>query len=272
RTHTPMVIYAGQHPQRGNSQDPILAGGLVRLAQPLTKSAVGAQDANEIPILLRRAFKLALEPPRGPVFLAVPTNVMDEECEEPIVASAAADLRLRPAPEVIRRMASMLAGARSPLIICGDGVAIAGGQGELIRLAETVGARVHASFSPELPFPSKHPLYAGLLNVVSAPALKGQLSTADVILAIGTPVLPLLFPLDEPPFPAEAHIVHIDSDASEIGKNWPAEIGVAADPRLTLKDVNEELKGMMTDEQRQAARARADAVAALGDQMMQALE
>jgi len=272
RTHTPMVIYAGQHPQRGNSQDPILAGDLVRLAQPLTKSAVEAQDANEIPILLRRAFKLALEPPRGPVFLAVPTNVMDEECEEPIVASAAADLRLRPAPEVIRRMASMLAGARSPLIICGDGVAIAGGQGELIRLAETVGARVHASFSPELPFPSKHPLYAGLLNVVSAPALKGQLSTADLILAIGTPVLPLLFPLDEPPFPAEAHIVHIDSDASEIGKNWPAEIGVAADPRLTLKDVNEELKGMMTDEQRQAARARADAVAALGDQMMQALE
>ena len=46
RMHTPLVIYAGQHPQHGNSQEPILAGDLVRLAEPVTKWAVEAQDAN----------------------------------------------------------------------------------------------------------------------------------------------------------------------------------------------------------------------------------
>src|SRR3990170_6154685 len=60
RTRTPLVIYAGQHPQRGASQEPILAGDLVRLAQALTKWAVEAQDAHEIPVLLRRAFKVAM--------------------------------------------------------------------------------------------------------------------------------------------------------------------------------------------------------------------
>src|SRR2546422_3808943 len=79
RTHTPLVIYAGQHPQRGASQEPILAGDLVRLAEPLTKWAVEAQDANEIPVLLRRAFKVAVDAPRGPAFVSVPTNVMGEE-------------------------------------------------------------------------------------------------------------------------------------------------------------------------------------------------
>ena len=49
RIHTPMVIYAGQHPQRGASQEPILAGDLVRLAEPLTKWAVEAQDAARDP-------------------------------------------------------------------------------------------------------------------------------------------------------------------------------------------------------------------------------
>jgi benzoylformate decarboxylase len=272
RVRTPMVIYAGQHPQRGNSQEPILAGDLVRLAEPLTKSAVEAQDAAEVPILLRRAFKTAMEPPRGPVFLSVPTNVMDEEADVDIVPSAPALSRVQPDAETVERVAGLLIEARSPFIICGDGVGNAGGQSELVQLAETLGARVHSAFCAELPFPSAHPLYGGLLNVVSAPGLKGQLAAADLIFAVGTPVLPLLFPLDECPFPDAARVIHVDLEAREIGKNWPVDIGIAADPRLTMAAIIEALKRKMTDEQRQAARERAGFVAAISQQMLQAME
>jgi len=272
RMRTPMVIYAGQHPQRGSSQEPILAGDLVRLAEPLTKWAVEAQDANEIPILLRRAFKTAMEPPRGPVFISVPTNVMDEECEAEITPSTPADTRVHASADVIERIADVLLDARSPVIICGDGVAVSGGQEELVQLAETLGAPVHSSFAAELPFPSQHPLYAGLLNVVSAAALKGQLSAADVILAVGTPVLPLLFPMDEPPFAEGAKVIHIDLDAWEIGKNWPVHTGVMADPRLAMADIVSVLRTRMTEAQREAARERGSAVERAGAQLMQALE
>src|SRR3990170_3233219 len=101
RAGTPLVIYTGQHPQRGNSQEPILAGDLVRLAGPLTKWAVEAQDAHEIPVLLRRAFQTAIAPPRGPVFLSVPTNVMDEEVDVEIMPSTTPDTGVRPAAEVV---------------------------------------------------------------------------------------------------------------------------------------------------------------------------
>ncbi len=272
RTRTPMVVYAGQHPQRGASQEPILAGDLVRLAEPLTKWAVEAQDAHEIPVLLRRAFKLAMEPPRGPVFVSVPTNVMDEEADVPIFASSPALARVRPEREGIERAAGLLAEARSPIIICGDGVATSGAQAELVRLAEVLGARVHASFSSELPFPSAHPLYAGLLNVVSASALKGQLSSADVVLAVGTPVLTLLFPVDESPFPQSTRIIHIDLESGEIGKNWPVEVGLMADPRLALADLVDALSRAVTEEQRQAAAQRAAEVQAMAGQMLHALE
>jgi benzoylformate decarboxylase len=272
RTRTPLVVYAGQHPQRGASQEPILAGDLVRLAGPLTKWAVEAQDANEIPVLLRRAFKTAMEPPRGPVFLSVPTNVMDEEADADITPVSYVDTKARPDPAAVERIASLLADARSPVIICGDGVAESGGQTELIQLAELVGARVHASFSAELPFPSRHPLYAGLLNVVSAAGLKGQLSSADVVLAVGTPVFPLLFPIEGSPFAPDARVVHIDLDAREIAKNWPVEIGLLADPRLATADIIARLKESMTAEQQNAARERAAAVETMAGQMMQALE
>jgi len=272
RTHTPMVIYAGQHPQRGASQEPILAGDLVRLAEPLTKWAVEAQDAHEIPVLLRRAFKVAMEPPRGPVFLSVPTNVMDEEADVEITPSSRTDTRVHPNREVVERIAQLLAEARSPLIICGDGVAESGGQTELVQLTETIGAPVYWAFSAELPFPSQHPLYAGLLNVVSASALRAQLSPADVILAIGAPVLPLLFPLDESPFPRTVRLIHIDSNPWEIGKNWPADIGVVADPRLAMMDILAKLKTSMTSDQQDAVQQRSAAVRATAGQLMQALD
>jgi benzoylformate decarboxylase len=272
RVRTPMVVYAGQHPQRGNSQEPILAGDLVRIAAPLMKWAVEAQDAHEIPVLLRRAFQVAMAPPRGPVFLSVPTNVMDQEADVQIGPSSTISTHVRADSATIDRIAGLLMEARSPVIICGDGVANAGGQTELVQLAEMLGARVHSSFCSELAFPSAHPLYSGLLNVVSTMALKGQLSTADVVLAVGTPVLPLLFPIEESPFSDNAKVIHIDLEAREIGKNWPVEVGVVADPRLVMGEVVDALRKTMTDEQRDAARKRAEAVTAMGEQMLQALE
>ncbi|MFQ5471762.1 MAG: thiamine pyrophosphate-binding protein [Dehalococcoidia bacterium] len=272
RSHTPLVIYAGQHPQRGASQEPILAGDLVRMVEPLTKWAVEAQDASEIPILLRRAFKTAAEPPRGPVFVSVPTNVMDEDADVDVVASVTVDQRIHADPAAITHAAEILAQAEGPIIVCGDGVADSGGQDELVQLAELTGAAVHASFTSELAFPSAHPQYAGLLNVVAPAALKGQLSTADVILAVGTPVFPLLFPVDASPFPDRAKIIHIDLNAWEIGKNWPVELGLLADPRSALTDLTAEIRRIQTDDQKAAAAKRAARVATTAGQLMQALE
>ena len=272
RSGTPLVVYAGQHPQRGASQEPILAGDLVRMADPVTKWAAEVQDAAEVPVMMRRAFKSAAEPPRGPVFLSMPTNVLDEEAEMEIAASNRVESATRPDPIAVERLAAMLAEANAPVIIAGDGVSISGGQAELVQLAEATGARVFTTFAAELPFPSQHPLYGGLLAVVSGAMLRGQLATADLVIAIGTPVLTLLFPLDEPPFPASAPLVHIDDDIREIGKNWKVDLGILGDPRASLVELLGALRRVQTDEQKEAARARGEQVAASGDQLMGALD
>lgn len=272
RMGTPLVVYAGQHPQRGAYQEPILAGDLVKLASPVTKWAAQAEDASEIPVLMRRAFQSSQEPPRGPVFFSVPANVMDEEADVEIFPSNRSDMRSRPSPDAVQQIATILAEAKNPVIIAGDGVSISGGQTELVKLAEATGARVLTTFAAELPFPSAHPQYGGLIAVVSGAMLRGQMASADVILAIGTPVLTLLFPLDEHPFPANAKIVHIDNDAREIGKNWKLDLGVLADPRMTMIDVLEALERVRTDEQRAEAKKRGETVAAAGDAIGGALD
>jgi benzoylformate decarboxylase len=115
-------------------------------------------------------------------------------------------------------------------------------------------------------------LYNGLLNVVSTAALKGQLSTADVVFAVGTPVLPLLFPIDESPFSDQAKVIHVDLEAREIAKNWPVDVGVVADPRLVMRELVETLKTKMSVDQKAAAQQRSESVQAMAEQMLQAME
>jgi benzoylformate decarboxylase len=272
KTQTPMVVYAGQQPQRGGSQEPILAADLVPMAKPVTKWSVLIEDAAELPILVRRAFKVAMEPPRGPVFLSVPTNVMDEEADVDIIPTAHTNTRVRPDPEAVERVAQALAAAQSPVIICGTGVATSGAVPELIQLAEALGARVHASFSAEMPYPEDHPLYAGLLNIIAEPALKGQLSTADVILAVGTSLVAPLMPLSGSPFPPDALLIHIDINPWEISKNWPVHHGLMADPKLALVDLLAALQKHLSPAHREEAQRRTQAVQTMAQQVMQAMD
>ena len=78
RSRTPLVVVAGRPDSRHLIQDPMLSGDLVGLARAATKWAVEARRADEVPALLRRAFREAVTPPEGPVFLSVPMDLYDE--------------------------------------------------------------------------------------------------------------------------------------------------------------------------------------------------
>ena len=74
---TPMVVYAGQSPSSVLFQEPHLSGPLVEMAKPIAKWSYQVEHAHDVPRVLRRAFKIAAEPPAGPVFLALPMDVLD---------------------------------------------------------------------------------------------------------------------------------------------------------------------------------------------------
>lgn len=269
-TRAPMVVYVGQHAQRGAQQEPILWGDVVAMARTVTKWAVEVQDAADLPMLVRRAFQVAMAPPPGPVLVSVPTNIMDEEAEAEVVPPSYARTRVRPEREAVARAAEWLAAAQAPVFVAGPGAAHA--SEELARLAELVGARVHIAFGSVDPFGAEHPLYAGPLNVISAAGLKAQLSAADVLLAVGTPVFKGLFPMPDSPFPPGCRVVQIDLDAWELGKNWPVDLAVLADPASALAELAEEVEARLTPEQRDAARKRREAVEALRQAMAEAMD
>jgi benzoylformate decarboxylase len=159
---TPMVVMAGEAGVAYDALEAHMSVNLVDVARPVTKYATRATHPASLLRLLRRCTKIAATPPRGPVFLAVPQDVLDQVNDEPVVPTVVPDTRVVPDPGAVEAAARQLAGARQPVILAGDGVAASGAVDELVRFAEAWGAGVWGAMASELVMPWTHPLYAGL--------------------------------------------------------------------------------------------------------------
>ena len=86
RGGSPLVVIAGESGIRYDAMDAQMAADLVSIAKPVTKWATRVVDPGSVLRVLRRAIKIAGTAPTGPVFVALPADVLDALNEEPIVA------------------------------------------------------------------------------------------------------------------------------------------------------------------------------------------
>lgn len=263
RGHTPLVVYAGQVDSRGLMQEPVLSGDLVGMAGPVCKWAAEALYADDVPQLLRRAMKVAADPPQGPVFLSLPIDVLDQETEAAVTPTSFTRWRARPEVAAVREAAALLAAARRPMIVVGDGVALSDAQSQLTAFAELLGAPILGTFTSEVNVPFDHPLWSGGLNLMSGAMVRGQLEGADALLLVGTAEATSVFPAPAGPLPPGARAVEINTHTWELGKNHPVDVAIAADPKATLAELLEVTRGLLTPEQAQAARRRGEDYAEL---------
>ncbi|MBI3964766.1 MAG: thiamine pyrophosphate-binding protein [Chloroflexi bacterium] len=261
RDGSPLVVTAGQSDSRLILREPQLSGDLAGLARQFTKWSYEVRHAADLPLAVRRAFKIAAQPPTGPVFLALPMDVLDETFDFELPPASRFFERVRPDPQGVERAVEALARAQKPVILAGDQVPKCGGNAELIALAERLGAPVYVVGGSWLDFPIGHPLFAGVLNT-NIPAARERLAGHDVILAAGASIFTQFLYVDEPILSADQTLVHLDRDPWELGKNVPTTIGVLADLALGLAELTAGVTGAGFD----AAAARARLETARGRQ------
>lgn len=262
RGHAPLVVLAGDAGVRYEAMDAQMAADLVGIAQPVTKWAGRVTHPDSLLRLLRRAIKVATTPPTGPVFLALPMDVLDAPNTERVTPTPVPETRTAPEQALVSRAARLLAGAERPLIIVGDGVAFSAAQPELARVAEAWGAAVWGADSSEVNLSSEHPHFRGLLGHMFAKDSLPVTAPADAVLICGTYVFPEVFPALDGAFAPDAKIVHIDLDADAIAKNYPVNLGLVSDPKLTLAQLARTLETEMSAAQRHAAGERSGRLAA----------
>ncbi len=187
REGTPLLVTAGQQDRRLKFEEPILWGDMASVARPWTKWSAEVERVEDLPSAVRRAVQIALTPPTGPVFLALPLDVQMANAELDLTPPRPVNARVRPPVEALRQAADVLLAARNPAILVGSRVVERDAVAELVAVAERLGAVVMSEpghTNGRLSFPADHPLYGQIVPHWS-PQIRQRLDGYDVLLVVG---------------------------------------------------------------------------------------
>ena len=258
---SPVLVTAGQQEIGHGLTEPLLYDPLVPIAAPLVKWAVEVQRLEDLPRIVRRAAKVALTPPTGPVFLSLPGDILNRAAALDLGAPTRVDAAGRPSDEALSRLAGRLLRAERPVIVSGHEVATGDALDEAARFAEALGAPVYQQTVPwGAHFPSEHPAFLGALTRVQK-QVREALAPYDLAVFLGADVLRMSVWSETEPLPDGLPVVQIGLRDWEMGKNYQAEIALRADVKETLRALLPLLEGGRDEAGRSAAAGRIAAVA-----------
>ena len=255
----PLVVTAGQNHTRLLQYDPHLFGNIVEMGKLYTKWSTEIVHAEDIPATIQRAFKMAIQPPVGPVLISIPQNVLEQQFDFQYKPNTTVYPRLRPDKTALDLAFRMLCEAKRPFILVESGVARSEALNEVVRFAELTGARVYQSWMSDVNFPVTHPQYLGDLDPTSPPA-KGIFKDMDLLVGIGCSLFAQGFFNPEPTLPHNIKIIQINENPWEIGKNFPVDCGIQGDIKTVLEELNGLIESEMTSTMHQSAGRRAQEI------------
>ena len=202
----------------------------------------------QVPLMVRQAWKTMVTGRPGPVVLDVPFDIFKEAAAEetprPEEWSRNISSRCGADPEGVVKTVDLLLAAERPVIVVGQGVRYGGATEELLALAEKLHIPVAASASGLGAIPVEHPLSLGLVQRGGTYQANHACRQADVLLALGVRFddrtssswIPG-YSFTIPP----TKLIHVDIDPEEIGRNYPVTLGLMADVRTFVRQLLAEL-------------------------------
>ena len=231
---SPVILTAGQQELGHGLLEPLLYEPLPAIAAPLVKWAVEVTRVADLPRIMRRAAKVAMTRPTGPVFISLPGDILNECADLDMGQSVRIDARVRPSDEAIAELADMLLAARRPVIIAGREIAADDAFAAAGELAAMLGAAVYQEPIPyATSFPTAHAQYVGMLTR-NQQQVRGVLETYDLILCLGADLLRMSVYSPVEPLPPQSRVVHLSERSWELGKNYRTDLAIAANVRETL--------------------------------------
>ncbi len=211
RDRVPLLIIAGQQSRAMLPTRPFLSADEPALfPRPYVKWSRQPDRAEDVPAAFAEAYRVAMTPPRGPVFISVPeddwsrpaTPVEPREVHAGFVGE----------PRALHELADVLNASRSPALIIGAGVDDDSALPAVVELAERTGAFVWiAPLSSRSGFPEDHRLYRGILPPVRD-QLARRLEDHDVVVSLGAPIFTYHVHTEGSYLPLGTRLFHLDCD------------------------------------------------------------
>jgi len=224
---TPLVLFVGQVARGFSEREAFQEIDYRRMFSPIAKWVTQIDDPARVPELLARAFQLAVSGRPGPVVIALPEDMQDEQVA---MADAAPYQRVQAHPGAARiaAMRGLLAVAERPLMIVGGGDWSAGAADDIRAFAQANRLPAVASFRAQDIIDNRAAEYVGALGVGGNPALKGRIVQADLLLVAGDRLSEMItddYQLLSVPRPRQ-QLIHIFPEPSELGRVYQADLPI----------------------------------------------
>ena len=222
----------------------------------VTKFSGSVERVEQLPYLLRQAFREATSGAPGPVHLDLQgmtgNVIMQSEADLELVVEDSFTSRPAFRPEAsadsVRQAAQVLSSARRPVIVAGGGVTSSQAQLEVVELAEMLSIPVATSLNAKGTIPDNHPLSVGVVGSYSRWCANRVVFESDLVIYIGSHTGSQV--TNEWRVPAVGtSVIQIDIDPSELGRSYPNEVSLHGDARATTRRLIEALEpiGSRTD-------------------------
>jgi acetolactate synthase-1/2/3 large subunit len=243
---TPMIVLSSDISLTSEKRNFLTEYDKSGMFKQLTKEYITVNNANDIPRLIRRAFRIATTGRMGPVFIRFPFNTYLEEVSEKDlyiqeVFSNYPSLRTLPPEDLLNEALNLIERSRMPIIVAGQGVLLSHAEQELQEFADIVRVPVATTISGKGAVSEMWDLSLGVIGSRGGTDFSNEiLSSADLIFFIGTNTdSASTSEWKNPPiFSIDRKIIHLDVSEYELGNNYPTDLFLYGDAKLTLRSLS----------------------------------
>jgi acetolactate synthase-1/2/3 large subunit len=244
----PMVVIAGDVPSHYYGKHPHQEvnlhadGAQCEIYRPFVKRVWRVERPELFPEIMEKAFTLAESGQPGPVLVDVPMDIFSKEIDPALFDRQLQNARKlrRPGMDTAtaEEILDLLAAADRPVIYAGGGVLLAKASRELQELVDHLSLPVAHSLMGKGALPDDHPLTLGMTGFWGTQYINDSCRNADLILGLGSRFKEADSSSWYPEYTFDipkTRLIQIDIEPSEIGRNYPVEIGVVADLKSALQ-------------------------------------
>ena len=243
----PMVVIAGDVPSHYFGKHPHQEvnlhsdGAQYEIYRPFVKRAWRVDRPELFPEIIEKAFQLAENGQPGPVLVDVPMDIFSKEVDTALFDRVTQNTKTLRQPTIddvtAKEIVRCLAAAAKPVIYAGGGIILANAADELRAFVDHMSIPVAHSLMGKGALPDDHPLTLGMTGFWGTQYINDSCREADCVLGLGSRFKEAdcsswypEFTFSIPP----TRLIQIDIEPSEIGRNYPVEIGVVADLKQAL--------------------------------------
>lgn len=233
----PMIMLGGQKPIRKSKQGRFQIVDVVNLMKPVTKYSQQVVDGNNVPSIVREAFRLTMDERPGAAYIELPEDIAEEETDA-AVFDVVGHRRPDASEQSIDLAVEMIQAAKMPLLLIGAGANRKRTSESLRALIDQSGLFFFDTQMGKGVVDERHEQYIGTAALSADDYLHCAIERADLIINVGHDVI------EKPPFFMEKDgkkVIHINFDAAAIDDVYFPQLNVVGDISSTIIRLTEKL-------------------------------